>query len=135
MNTLSKAITGTYFFDEDQENYNRLCKRWKELANDKDKKHLLTHRTHILYQVLRGKDWRKSVSISTKPKRLKNGYIPKFFQVFNRGTSVEYYFERTFAPLFGDLFTLQQIKTAENIMNISKDWGNFKNIDAYKDLE
>jgi len=135
MNTLSKQITGTYFFNEDEDNYNKLRKIWHDLVNDKEKKHLLTHYEHIIYLVLLGKDWRKAISISTKPIRLENGYIPKYHQLFASREISQYRFDKYIKPLFGDLFTIEQIKNAENSMNIPKDWKDFGKVDAYKDAE
>ena len=134
MNTLSKAITGTYFFNEDEENYKKLRKTWSELVNDEEKKHLLTHYEHIIYLVLLGKDWRKAVNISTKPIRLENGYTPKYTQTY-LGHLSEYYFNTHLVPLFGKLFTFQQFKNAEKSMNIPTDWRNFGKEDAYKEFE
>jgi len=133
MNTLSKQITGTYFFDEDQENYNKLIKTWSDLVNDSEKKNLLTHYEHIIYLVLRGRDWRKAIRVSTNSKRIENGYIPKYHKLFSVPVS-EYRFKNKLVPLFGDLFTIEQIRNAEKSMNIPKDWNDFGKPDAYKDL-
>ncbi len=74
MNTLSKNITKLFFKEEYQDNYYQLTKTlWKELL-DSDQKLNFSH--HLLYAILRGKDWRKCYTAVTNPIKIENGDIP-----------------------------------------------------------
>lgn len=54
MKTLSKKIT--LRFIKDQESYQRLCADWAQRMKNREE---LPAKYHLLYLVLRGKDWRK----------------------------------------------------------------------------
>lgn len=69
MNTLSKEVTATFFRDPDG---------WKTFNNEfkaRASKHdpSLTAFDYFMAQVLRGKDWTKSVGTLTNPNKLVNG--------------------------------------------------------------
>ena len=72
MNTLSKKIT-PFFFTEETRNdcYNEVRKHWLALQRDPEKTLTLAH--HILYAILRGKDWRKTFTPVTSEIKLANG--------------------------------------------------------------
>ena len=59
MNTLSKTITGAWFTSPD--GFNDLEGRWSQIVNSPLRKQL-TATDHLIYAVLRGKDWRKGLS-------------------------------------------------------------------------
>ena len=59
MNTLSKTVTGTWF--KSPEGYNDLESRWSQIVNSPQRKQL-TAADHLIYALLRGKDWRKGLT-------------------------------------------------------------------------
>lgn len=93
MNTLSREITRRFFISE--AGYAQLAARWAAaLREDKRRAGIarkarkqggarsqsevppqpLRSEHHLLYAVLRGRDWRKGYSACTDPRRLDNGY-------------------------------------------------------------
>jgi len=75
MNTLSKKIT-PFFFKEEirQDCYSEVQSLWKELQKSKKESGgSLTLAHHILYAVLRGKDWRKCFTPVSSEVKLANG--------------------------------------------------------------
>lgn len=83
MNTLSKEFTLGKFFGEDQENYYKLRKQWSKMVNS-EKKNELTMAHHILYLILIGKNWKKSVTIPTNKNKIENHYKPHIENVKER---------------------------------------------------
>lgn len=74
MNTLPKNITKLFFKEEYQDNYYHLTKElWKELLSS-DQKLQFSH--HLLYAILRGKDWRKCYTPVSNPIKIENGQTP-----------------------------------------------------------
>lgn len=72
MNTLSKKITPIFFKEEIKHNcYFEVKKHWLALQNNQDCNLALEH--HILYAILRGKDWRKCFTPITNEVKLTNG--------------------------------------------------------------
>lgn len=72
MNTLSKKITPNFFKEEIKHNcYFEVKKHWLALQNNQDCHLALEH--HILYAILRGKDWRKCFTPITNEVKLING--------------------------------------------------------------
>ena len=70
MNTLSKPITAAFFSnDADIEQLNN---HWRTLVQSEARRGLRPEH-FLLYQVLRGKDWRKSFAPITNTKKLENG--------------------------------------------------------------
>lgn len=75
MNTLSKNITKLFFKEEYHDNYYQLTEKlWKELLNSKQD---LNFRHHILYAILRGKNWRKCFTPITNSIKIENGQNPE----------------------------------------------------------
>lgn len=70
MNTLSRAVTAQFFSSPDS--YNALRQHWSSLINS-ERKHTLSTAHHLLYQALRGKDWRKGFTCATNQRKLDNG--------------------------------------------------------------
>jgi hypothetical protein len=70
MNTLSRAITAQIL--DDSQTYHALRRRWSELINS-DHRRELSAAHHLLYLALSGKDWRKSFTSPTNPRKLANG--------------------------------------------------------------
>jgi hypothetical protein len=71
MNTLSKTITRTFF--QTETGYQELEARWRErLASGTT----LHGQDYLLYQLLRGKDYRKAFTPPTHPAKVANGHRP-----------------------------------------------------------
>ena len=70
MNTLSRAITARFFAEP--ENYDALKTGWQSLQNS-PQRHELEAAHHLLYLILRGKDWRKAFTPITRVSKLENG--------------------------------------------------------------
>lgn len=74
MKTLSKNITKLFFKEEYQDNYYQLTKElWKELLDSGQR---LEFSHHLLYAILRGKDWRKCYTPVTNSIKIENGQTP-----------------------------------------------------------
>ncbi len=71
MNTLPRQITCRFFPDEAA--YQALISHWAGLVNDRVARKELTSAHHLLYLLLRGKDWRKGFSSCTNRRKLENG--------------------------------------------------------------
>ncbi len=73
MNTLSRAITARFF--PNVESYEALRRQWSAVVQSErsERKHELTAAHHLLYLVLRGKDWRKAFTPLTNRRKLDNG--------------------------------------------------------------
>ena len=72
MNTLPRAVTAQIFATPDS--YNALQHHWSSLIRS-ERKHDLSAAHHLLYQVLRGKDWRKAFTCPSNPRKLANGAL------------------------------------------------------------
>lgn len=70
MNTLPRAVTAQVFSSPDS--YNALQCHWSRLINS-ERRHDLSAAHHLLYQALRGKDWRKAFTCPANPRKLANG--------------------------------------------------------------
>ena len=76
MNTLSKKITPLFFREEIRHDcYADVQALWRELHKNSEE-HPLTLAHHILYAILRGKDWRKTFTPITNEVKLANGLAP-----------------------------------------------------------
>jgi len=73
MKTLSKDITSEFF--ESADDYIALERRWRELMNDRELRKQLRCSHHLLYAMLRGKDWRKALTPPTNATKLVNGAL------------------------------------------------------------
>lgn len=88
MNTLNKKITAKFF--NDPEGYSELCNAWKDHVNNKEEleNSPLDASCHLLYLILRGKDWRRGFA-GVDPDNFKGikghlwsaGYHPVFSMV------------------------------------------------------
>ena len=83
MNTLSKEFTLGAFFGEDPENYKKLRAQWSKMVNS-DYDVTLTMAHHILYLILRGKNWKKAVTLPTNKNKVANHYRPHIVDVKDR---------------------------------------------------
>lgn len=73
MNTLSKKITPLFFNEDTRHNcYNEVKAHWLKLQANSEQ-HPLTLAHHILYAILRGKDWRKAFTPISNEVKLANG--------------------------------------------------------------
>lgn len=70
MNTLSKTVTGQFFSSATE--FHTLETHWRSLINSASKSQL-TAAHYLLYQALRGKDWRKAFTPITNQRKLANG--------------------------------------------------------------
>ena len=75
MNTLSKAHTRLWFASAEE--YAALESRWSKLTNS-DAHRNLGPEHHLLYAVLRGKDYRKAFAPVTNARKLENGGFYKW---------------------------------------------------------
>jgi len=82
MNTLSRAITAQIF--PNAKSYITLQNHWRVLVNS-SRKHELEAAHYLLYQALRGKDWRKAFSPISNQHKLDNGAFESWglIQAFN----------------------------------------------------
>jgi hypothetical protein len=69
VNTLNKTITARFYRDED--GYPALTQEWARLVNNPVQ--ILSAQDHLLYAILRGKDWRKGFVLVTNPTKVTNG--------------------------------------------------------------
>ena len=75
MKTLSKTMTARFF--RSPEDYERLMALWSCAMQDKDARRQLTAAHHLLYLILRGRDWHGAFTPVTNARKLENG---GFFQ-------------------------------------------------------
>ena len=97
MNTLSKELTLSILGDA--EGYSKLVKLWSRLMQERTP---LGAEHHLLYAVMRGKDWRKGFTAAINKKKLENGYRPAVLTAFTCITS-SYRDERLLLPFDGIL--------------------------------
>jgi hypothetical protein len=69
VNTLNKTITARFYRDAD--GYAALTKEWTILVCSSEQ--TLSAQDHLLYAILRGKDWRKGFVLATNPTKIANG--------------------------------------------------------------
>lgn len=85
MNTLNKTITASLL--KDAASYETMIARWSGLVNDAEARESLTAADHLLYLVLRGKDWRKGFSPITNANKIAGGHKVGFGQAWVRAIS------------------------------------------------
>ena len=73
LNTLGRTVTSQFFLDST--GFEDLRKRWKTLVTS-DRKHELGSSAHLLYSILRGKDYRKAFGKVKRASKLSNGFTP-----------------------------------------------------------
>lgn len=101
MNTLNKNITAALL--KDATSYEILISRWSGLVNDAEARKSLTAADHLLYLILRGKDWRKGFSPITNAKKIAGGQTVGFGQGFVHAvTRVRNGYKGHFADLLSD---------------------------------
>lgn len=132
MNTLNKNITATFFKTEN--GYNDLIAHWSALMNDKEACKKIKAEHHLLYLILRGKDWRKGFTPATNSTKLVNGYKPD--HAIKQAMSYIYsnwYKDKLFAP-FAELTTPEAQKLIQDLLPEFIDRGDTHplNGDAYK---
>ena len=99
MQTLGKKITQNFFNNED--GFKQLEKRWSEAVQSRDK--TLDSQHHLLYQVLRGKNWQKGFAEITNSNKIKFSDMSRertirrvFDELYYKTTAYEH-------PVFKDL--------------------------------
>ena len=73
MKTLNKNITKDFFATAEE--YVALEARWRELMNDSELRKKLHCSHHLLYAMLRGKNWQKGLTAPTNAKKVENGAL------------------------------------------------------------
>jgi hypothetical protein len=116
MNTLSKEFTLGTFFGEDPENYAKLRKQWSKMVNSDAKKEL-TMAHHILYLILIGKNWKKSVTLPTSKNKLENGYKPHIIDVRERWNGT--FTRNSILSAFDDVVTDDMYDNAGKVTNLN----------------
>jgi hypothetical protein len=117
MNTLSKSFTLGTFFEESPEKYLELRHRWSEAMRSDDKK-TLRFEHHILYLILIGKNWTKSVTEATNKNKVENNYKSPFIRLAET-TSYSYYIRNLVShKIFNDIITEEIAKKAFYTANI-----------------
>jgi hypothetical protein len=81
MNTLSKQMTCSFFASET--GYTDLRRHWSLLVRS-ERRHELAAVHYLFYQVLRGKDWRKSFTFPSNSNKLNNGYQPVLYRALEQ---------------------------------------------------
>ena len=71
MKTLHRDQTIKFFIEP--EGYVRLCEHWSRLMQDRELRKTLTGAHHLLYLILRGKNWQTGFAAVTNRKKLENG--------------------------------------------------------------
>ena len=120
MNTLSKEITLSRFYQEDPDKYAEIKTQWSKMVNS-ELNVTLTMSHHILYLILIGKNWQKAVTLPTNKNKLENHYKPKI-------EDVKQYWGSTFRKAnvlhsFGGLVTEEMYDNARKLteLNMSKE--------------
>jgi hypothetical protein len=72
VNTLSRTITCRFFASED--GYRTLERHWRRMVNSAEPPRLLAEH-YLLYQVARGRDYRRAFALPTNPVKLANGQV------------------------------------------------------------
>ena len=75
MKTLNKTMTARFF--RNSEDYECLITLWSGWMRDSEMRRQLTAAHHLLYLILRGRDWHKAFTPITNARKLENG---GFFQ-------------------------------------------------------
>ena len=71
MQKLNQQITETFY--QNAEGYMALKSHWSRLMQDKTRRKSLTAAHHLLYMILRGKNWHRAFTPMTNPVKLENG--------------------------------------------------------------
>ncbi len=71
MERLNKQITASFYKDAD--GYSALKSYWSRLMRDKERRKSLATGHHLLYLILRGKNWQKAFMPMTNSVKLENG--------------------------------------------------------------
>lgn len=116
MNTLSKNITRGFFRDES--GYQQLQARWSEVVNATEPQ-ALSCAHHLLYQAIRGKDWRRGFAPVTNAVKLANGGDCNWGLVHAlRLIRSKWYRDQLVAP-FGDLLTSESVEAVAALLPAS----------------
>ena len=125
MNTLSRAVTGRFFVNDN--GYQELEARWAALVNSSAKKEL-TAADFILYAFVRGKDWRKGCTAPKKAEPLWAGAThPALWHTLHQvghallhaGATAPCHAPTHFFRHFGDLLNGDAIQAAAKIIGTS----------------
>ena len=73
MKTLNKTMTARFF--RGAEDYDRLIALWSGWMRDRETRRQLTAAHHLLYLILRGRDWRAAFTPVTNARKLDNGGV------------------------------------------------------------
>ncbi len=113
MNTLSRAITAQIF--PDNNSYMTLQSQWRVLVNS-PRKHELKAAHYLLYQALRGKDWRKAFTPISNQRKLDNGAFESWglIQAFN--TLHSRVWEGALLAPFDGLVTAEMLQLVRSLM-------------------
>ncbi|MBV9866157.1 MAG: hypothetical protein JO316_12455 [Abitibacteriaceae bacterium] len=119
MNTLSKETTGAFFQASGQDNtlegYAALQAHWSSLVNSPAAAKLGPEH-HLLYQALRGKDWRKAFAPITNSRKLANGAFYNWgLQHALRGIHSQHTQDKLLAP-FGNLINEQVLQQVRGLL-------------------
>lgn len=71
MKTLGKEVTARFF--QNAEGYEGLTAHWSRLMQDKEARKGLNAAHHLLYLILRGKNWHRAFAPVSNPVKLENG--------------------------------------------------------------
>jgi hypothetical protein len=71
MQTLNKRITATFY--KDSEGYAAMQANWSCLMRNPEQRKSLTAAHHLLYLILRGKNWQKAFTPMTNAVKIRNG--------------------------------------------------------------
>ena len=73
MKTLNRRITTEFF--QDAGGYDALVRRWSALMRDREQRKRLTCAHHLLYCILRGRNWQAALTPPTNRRKLDNGAL------------------------------------------------------------
>ncbi len=113
MNTLPRAVTAQIFPTPDS--YNALQCHWSSL-NRSERRHDLSAAHYLLYQALRGKDWRKAFTCPSNPRKLANGAFAGWVLFCSLNMLHSRFSEEALLAPFDGLVTLAMLETVRRLL-------------------
>ena len=113
MNTLPRAVTAQIFPTPDS--YNAFQRHWSSLIQS-ERKHDLSAAHHLLYQALRGKDWRIAFTCPSNPRKLANGAFAGWVLFRSLNMLHSRFSEEALLAPFDGLITPAMLETVRSLL-------------------